>query len=390
MFRPVRSAAGAAALSVVVAGMALAPATVASADTQLLPNGTFDGGTTSGWKATNATLSVVTSGFSGDAAKVTHTGTATSYGMYASPKPAMGLAPGTQLQGTGEVLGVPGRSICLMLQEYTSSGASVQTVKGCVTGNGTWQALPATTLTAKNSGDTAGFRITQTGAKAGDSLQADSLSLTDSSSPPPPPTGVAGHWPLDETSGAVVHDTSGNNNNGTVVGPVTIGVPGYTSGTTAYSFPGTKSPQGYLTVPYSSTLVAGPANIDISFWLNTTHHDSNLKADYDLVRMGDYPFQEYKVELEPNGQLNCTYHGSNGGGNHAQGGPDLADGSWHFIECKKTATQVQLWIDGTDVQNTNFAVGTVSPPSGSPLIMGAHPGSDWYWGELDDVTLTFS
>ena len=94
MFRPVRSAAAVAALSLVAAGMALAPAAVASAATQLLPNGTFDGGTTSGWKATNATLSVVTSGFSGDAAKVTHTGTATSYSMYASPKPATGLEIG--------------------------------------------------------------------------------------------------------------------------------------------------------------------------------------------------------------------------------------------------------------------------------------------------------
>jgi hypothetical protein len=372
-----------------VAGMALVPASAAWA-ANMLPNGTFDGGTTSGWKATNATLSVTTSGFSGDAAKVTHTGTTTSYSIYASPKPATGLAAGAQLQGAGEVLGISGRSICLMLQEYTSGGSSVQTVKGCVTGNGTWQPLPTTTLTAKNTGDTVGFRITQTGARSGDYFQADSLSLTGSSSPPPPPPGTAGQWPLNETSGTAAHDVSGNNNNGSIVGPVTIGVPGYTSGTTAYSFPGTSSPQGYVTVPYSSTLVAGSANIDISFYLNTTHHDSNLKADYDLVRMGDYPYQEYKVELEPNGQLNCTYHGSNGGGNHAQGGPDLADGSWHFIQCIKTATQIQLWIDGTDVTNTNFTVGSVSPPSGTPLIMGAHPGSDWYWGELDDVTLAFS
>ena len=57
-----------------------------------------------------------------------------------------------------------------------------------------------------------------------------------------------------------------------------------------------------MDVPYSPALVAGSANIDISFWLNTTHTDPN-SGDYDLVRMGDYPFQEYKVELEPNGQL---------------------------------------------------------------------------------------
>src|SRR5258707_14460536 len=37
---------------------------------------------------------------------------------------------------------------------------------------------------------------------------------------------------LNETSGAVVHDISDNGHDGTRVGPVKIGVPGYTSGTT--------------------------------------------------------------------------------------------------------------------------------------------------------------
>jgi hypothetical protein len=400
MFRPVRNGAVAAALSVVVAGMALAPATMASADTQLLGNGTFDGGTTSGWKATNATLSVVSPGFggTGDSAEVTPASTATSYSMYASPKPGTNLPQGTQLEGNGEVLGVAGRSVCLVLQESTTGGTVVQSVQKCVSATGSWQALTAADLTTQTAGDSVGFMIRQTGAQTGDSVQADSLTLTEFSSPPPPPPpppSSAAEWPLNETSGTVVHDISGNGHNGTRVGPVKIGVPGYTSGTTAYSFPGTKSPQGYLTVPYSSTLVAGTRNINISFYLNTTHHDSNLNADYDLVRMGDYPNQEYKVELAPNGQLNCTYHGSHGGGNHIQAGPDLADGAWHYIECIKTATDIELWIGtspttATEVGHTTFTVGSVSPPSGAPLIMGAHPGSDWYWGLLDDVTLTFS
>jgi concanavalin A-like lectin/glucanase superfamily protein len=394
----VRGAAGAAVLSVALAGMALAPAAVASADTQLLPNGTFDGGTTSGWKATNATLSVVTSGFSGDAAKVALTGTATSYSMYASPKPATGLAPGTQLQGSGEVLGISGRSICLMLQEYTSGGASVQTVKGCVTGNGTWQALPATTLTAKNSGDTVGFRITQTGAKAGDSFQADSLSLTESTPPPPPPpppgvTGNAADWPMQETSGTTMNDTSGHGNNGTLVGPVKVGQPGPAGDTGfpfAYSFPGS-SAKSTVDVPFNQALVAGSANIDISFWLNTTHLPSS--GDYDLVRMGDYPFPEYKVELVNANQIECTYHHASTGG-FAQGGSSLNDGQWHFVQCVKTATQVQVWIDGAEVASKNVTIGTVSPSQdvfiGAHGLPGTSSGFDWYQGELSDVEFSFS
>jgi Concanavalin A-like lectin/glucanases superfamily len=394
MFRSVRGVAGAAVLSVMVAGLALLPATVASAGTQLLPNGTFDGGTTSGWKATNATLSVASPGFAGtgDAAKVTHTGTATSYSMYASPKPATGLAAGAQLQGTGEALGISGRSICLMLQEYTSGGASVQTVKGCVTGNGTWQPLPATTLTAKNTGDTVGFRITQTGAKSGDSFQADSLSLIALSPPPPPPaptvTGNAADWPMQETSGTTMTDTSGNGNNGTLVGPVKVAQPGPAGSTGlpfAYSFAGS-SAKSTVDVPFSSTLVAGTANIDISFWLNTTHLPTS--GDYDLVRMGDYPFPEYKVELVQQNQIECTFHHASTGA-FAQGGANLADGNWHFVQCVKTATQIQLWIDGTEAASTNAAIGDVSPSQdafiGAHGLPGTSAGFDWYQGKLADA-----
>jgi hypothetical protein len=49
---------------------------------------------------------------------------------------------------------------------------------------------------------------------------------------------------------------------------------------TAYSFSGKSD----VDVPYSPTLVAGSANIDISFWLSTTNLPVN--GDYDLVRMG--------------------------------------------------------------------------------------------------------
>src|SRR5207248_2841285 len=139
----------------------------------------------------------------------------------ASPRPATNLAQGTQLQGTGYVQGTAGRSICLILQEYTSAGTSVQSVKKCVTDGTIWQLVPTATLTTRNSGDSVGFKITQTGAVAGDGFQADNLSLTASAPPPPPPpptvTGNAADWPMQETSGTTMTDTSGNGNNGTLV-----------------------------------------------------------------------------------------------------------------------------------------------------------------------------
>jgi concanavalin A-like lectin/glucanase superfamily protein len=384
MSRLLRRAAGTAALSV-VAGLTLVPAVAASAATNLLPNGTFDGGTTSGWKGTNATLSVVSPGFggTGDAVKVALSNTSTSFAIYAYPKPATSVAQGTQLQGTGEVLGVSGKSVCLLLQEYTAGGSLVQTVKQCVTANGSWQAIGPVTLTDQNAGDSVGFRIRQTGAVAGNSFQADNLSLTESSSSSPT---VAAQWNMDETSGTTMFDSSGNNNNGTLQGPVQMGVAGPTGQGTAYSFSGKSD----VDVPYSPTLVAGSANIDIAFWLNTTNLPTS--GDYDLVRMGDYPAQEYKVELLSSNQIACTYHGSSSS-NNATGGANLNNGQWHYVQCVKTASAIQVWIDGVLVHSTPAVIGSVSPPT--DVNVGAHgsPGTaagfDWYQGDLDDVSITF-
>jgi Concanavalin A-like lectin/glucanases superfamily len=396
----VRGAAGAAVLSVVMAGLALAPAGAASAQTNVLPNATFSGGSTSGWKGTNAALSVVSPGFDTGtdnyAAEVKLSNTSTSYAIYASPKPAANVAVGTQLQGTGEVLGVSGKSICLLLQEYTSGGSLVQTQSTCVTASGSWQAIGPAALTAKNAGDSVGFRIRQTGAVAGNSFQADALSLTESApTSPPTVTGNPGNWPLQETSGTTANDVSTTTPDepGTLYGPVQVGQsgPGGTSGLSlAYSFPGSTAKSTVDVPDPSGKLVAGSANIDISFWFNTTSLPSS--GDFDLVRMGDYPFPEYKVELLMGNQIECTFHGATSS-NHTTAGSSLANGQWHFVQCVKTASQIQLWIDGAEVGVTNAVIGAVSPSQDA--FFGAHgqPGTsagfDWYHGKLAGVEFSF-
>jgi hypothetical protein len=377
----VRTAVGA-ALSAAAAGLMLLGAGAASAAANLLPNGTFDGGTTSGWKAVNASLGVASPGADGStyAAKVTRTA-GTSYSMYAYPKPVTGAAAATQVQGSGEVLGISGRPLCLMLQEYTPGGSLVQTVKGCVTGSGAWHILPTVPQTDKTGGDSVGFRIRQAKAVTGDSFRADSLSLTEVTPPPPPPppSGLVAQWNMDEPAGSTTMlDSSGNGNNGTLNNGVQAGVPGETG--TAYLFSG----QSYVDVPSSGSLNPGTASMDISFWLNTTHLPTS--GDYDLVRKGVYPDQEYKTELLQSGQLACAFTGS-AGTVTAIGGPSLADGAWHHVECVKTGTQVQLSIDGAVVATTSGSAGSISTSGDATL--GAHPGYDYYQGTLDDVTLTF-
>jgi hypothetical protein len=201
-----------------------------------------------------------------------------------------------------------------------------------------------------------------------------------------PSAPLAAQWYMDETSGTTMYDSSGNNNNGALYGPVQIGVPGPPGLGTAYSFNG----QSDVDIPYSTTLVAGAANITISFWFATTSLATS--GDYDLVRMGVYPNPEYKVELLQTGQIACAFHGSISSHN-ATGGTGLADGNWHYVQCIKTASQVQLWIDGTEVKYTNATIGSVSPFQDAFLGAHGNPGTsggfDWYQGELDDVSIAF-
>jgi len=188
---------------------------------------------------------------------------------------------------------------------------------------------------------------------------------------------VVALWHMNETSGTTMVDSSGHHNNGALHN-VTLGGGGFSG--KAYSFNGTSS---YVSVPGSASLNPGSANISISFYLSTTSLPKS--GDYDLVRKGAYPAQNYKVELLPSGQIMCTFQGSSSRHN-ATGGSGLNNGAWHHIQCIKTASQIKTVIDGTVRATTNATVGSISNTSAAYL--GAHPGSDWYKGKLDEVSIT--
>ena len=92
----------------VVVGAIGAPAEAAG--TNLLVNGNFEGtgsGSLSGWKASNATLSLATGDGGGFAAKVTYGGTGTTYSIVASAKVVTSGTAGTIYLADGREVGVP-------------------------------------------------------------------------------------------------------------------------------------------------------------------------------------------------------------------------------------------------------------------------------------------
>jgi hypothetical protein len=189
-------------------------------------------------------------------------------------------------------------------------------------------------------------------------------------------------WHMNETSGTTMTDSSGHGYNGTISN-VKLGVAGVSG--TGYQFNGSTS---RVIVPDAPGLDAGSANFIVTVNVAFT----SLPADdYDLVRKGLASTNggDWKMEIMPvNGQgiARCYWRGT-AGSKTKTAGPNLADGRYHTISCRKTSTTIALIVDGTTYSSTK-TIGSID--NSAPISVGAKAGSggDWYKGRMDEVSLT--
>jgi PKD repeat protein len=147
----------------------------------------------------------------------------------------------------------------------------------------------------------------------------------------------------------------------------------------AFGFNGRSS---YVSVPTSADLNAGSRDVHVTFSLKTASVPS--EPDFDLFRKGEAPGQEYKIEMQPNGQVSCHFTGSRAAVT-VQDGPDLHDGKWHTVSCDKLSDKVVLTVDGTAYSKSK-TVGSIS--NSYDMIFGAYPRGDFYEGVLDEVSFS--
>ena len=150
-----------------------------------------------------------------------------------------------------------------------------------------------------------------------------------------------------------------------------------------------------ITVPYSTALSPGAADLTTSLEINTTHQPGTGNLDFDLIR-AEPTGKMYKVELFPHGkikaQAQCIYTGSLAKTTlHA--GPSLNDGRWHTIVCHKSASQVTLTVDGVVVGTTNIAIGTINLKKNAVFALGHKPvpggtDGDFYNGLMRNVSVS--
>jgi hypothetical protein len=181
-------------------------------------------------------------------------------------------------------------------------------------------------------------------------------------------------WQMNDTTGPA-KDSSGNGNDGTVVG-------GVVRTGTGYNFDGST---GYVSVPNSTSLNPGSAPITLTAKISLDGNPTPSGADYDLIRKGLAGTKggDYKLEILSTGQALCRFHGTNAA--VIRGGSNLGTGS-HLLKCVDSGSSVKLIVDGVIKATAAVAVGPIS--NTSSVILGAKPGDDFTNGFVDYITIT--
>jgi Laminin G domain. len=183
---------------------------------------------------------------------------------------------------------------------------------------------------------------------------------------------------MDDTSGSVMDDAIGNHDGS--LHSITLGQPGFSG--TAYGFNGSSS---YVSVPSASDLNAGNSDLAVTLHLKTT--SAPAKPDWDLIRKGKYTTTggEFKMEYQPSGRASCGFKGASGNHSELSAGPALNDGRWHTVQCVKTSSAIRLVVDGQTFSKS-ISIGSIS--NSAPVVIGAHPGSEFFRGSLDEASIT--
>ena len=198
-----------------------------------------------------------------------------------------------------------------------------------------------------------------------------------------PPTAAAARrvawWHMNAATGPMI-DASGHGNDGTLEDIRRVS-PGYDGKGRAYRFNGTSS---RVIVGSDASLNPGPRNITLTVHVKTGVQPPPSIGDYDLLRKGS---GIYKMEIMGSGQASCRFQGSTGSVS-IEAGPNVADGRWHAITCRKTPSRIRLTVDGASWSEVGHA-GSIS--SRSSLALGGKPNAsgDRYRGVMDEVSIAF-
>ncbi len=204
----------------------------------------------------------------------------------------------------------------------------------------------------------------------------------------------AAMWPFDEGSGQYANDTSGNNNNGTLMPSYPTNAPEWVDGISgkALNFDGSDD---YVKIPYHTSL--SPKNaITLEAWIKVDDfNDPDGAVNVISKTSGGFnPFYEYNLVVNNNGRL--VFMISSGGTDRQCPASDnsVSVGVWQHIVGTFNGTILKVYVNGVEKGSLSYS-GTITSYN-TPLDFGRYSGRPYdgfgaggysYDGIMDEVAI---
>jgi hypothetical protein len=186
---------------------------------------------------------------------------------------------------------------------------------------------------------------------------------------------VKGSWHFDEGSGTIAFDSSGNNNNGTLVNG-----PAWVDGKfgKALSFDGVDD---YVSIPNSPSINLGTDDFTLVAWIKAAISQPTYPQ---ILSKRSTTNDGFLFGLWFNGKLYMQIQGTN---YPTATGPDLRDNNWHHVVAVRSGSTVTYYIDGA---NKGSFTSTASMSSTHALWIGRDepaPSTTPFNGLIDEVLI---
>jgi hypothetical protein len=213
----------------------------------------------------------------------------------------------------------------------------------------------------------------------GIALSNDKYKITLSGSSPQIST-MAADFKLDESSGASVLDSSGNLNNGML-----IGTQGWTVGQINGAL--NLNASSYVTVNNAVLGNFGTTDFSVAFWIKTQTTNCILIGNRYSNDHG--PFWTVKVSTAGSVAFEVDQDGAGTNYNDVFGSKTVSDGTWHHIGVVRTGASQKVYINGV-LDGSGSGPGTANVSSGGAMIIGTDVNineSSRFVGTIDEVRI---
>jgi hypothetical protein len=189
-----------------------------------------------------------------------------------------------------------------------------------------------------------------------------------------------GYWRLNESSGTVAADLSGNANNGTYFGTYTLGATSPITGdptSKALDLTGTQETvNGYVTISDSTALnMSSSSAFTAECWVKSIAPSSTNTNPYAglIFKQPNAGGGGYGINHDSNGQFpvgNVVTSNNTGGVASTFGIANDNTNAWMLIHCVYTGSGIQIYENATALGSPVAATGTIVSSSGNALCIG--------------------